>query len=154
AGAVMRGLLGAILLTLALAASGHAETLSGHVADAGGRPLSDAVVTVPELHLRAVTPADGSFAFAAPEAGHYTLVVKRSGYAPQQLASAWPLTAPLQVTLAATPFEIEPVQVTASRSAIDPDRSPLPTATLSGERLQREHTVSLAHAIQELPGMT
>ncbi|HKA25607.1 MAG TPA: TonB-dependent receptor, partial [Candidatus Eisenbacteria bacterium] len=138
---------------LGLAGAAHAATLSGHVTDAAGAALSDAVVSVPELGLRAVTRADGAFAFTVGESGTYTLVVRRSGYAPASLSFTLPKAEPLQVKLVTTPFDIAPVQVTASRSPIDPDRSPQPTATLSGDRLQREHTVSLAHAIQELPGM-
>src|SRR5207245_6728501 len=40
-----------------------------------------------------------------------------------------------------------------TRSAIDPLTSPLPTAELAGERLRREHEVSLAHALDGLPGV-
>jgi outer membrane receptor protein involved in Fe transport len=142
-----------LVLLLACAIPAHAAALAGHVTDAAGAPLADVVVTVPELGLRAITHADGSFALPAAGSGAYTLVVRRSGYAPARIAFQLPASSPLEVKLAATPFEIAPVQVTASRAPVDPDRSPQPSATLSGERLQREHTVSLAQAIEELPGM-
>lgn len=149
----MKRLVVVFALLLACALPAHAATLAGHVTDAAGAPLADAVVTVPELGLRAITHADGSFALPAAGPGAYTLVVRRSGYAPARIALQLPASSPLEVKLAVTPFEITPVQVTASRAPIDPDRSPQPSATLSGERLQREHTVSLAQAIEELPGM-
>ena len=46
----------------------------------------------------------------------------------------------------------ETTEVTGTRGHIDPDRSPLPSSVLEREPLRREHTVSIARAIESLPG--
>ena len=149
-----------VVALIVWAQAADAETARGNVFsimvvdEATGSPLADAVVSIPELGLRTLTHADGTFGLPSFPAGDYTVVVRKTGYAPYNKVLAFPASEPsLTIRLAPTPFEIAPVQVTASRAPIDPDRSPQPSASLSGERLQREHTVSLAHAIEELPGM-
>src|SRR5206468_8675465 len=48
---------------------------------------------------------------------------------------------------------VEPVTVTATRAPLDVFSSPLPTEALSEDRLRRAQSVSLAHALAELPGI-
>ena len=140
--------------TLALVASlvGAGDTLQGTVADTAGRPLAAATVNVPELGLTAVTRADGAFRFADVPPGRYTIVVRRLGYAPT-VATASGTGAALIVALRPSELHLEAITVTATRSAITPLASPLATAELAGETLRRAHEVSLAHALDQVPGV-
>jgi iron complex outermembrane recepter protein len=128
------------------------DTLRGTVADTAGRPVPAATVNVAELGLTAITQADGVFRFSDVPAGRYTVVVRRLGFAPT-VATAAVAGPPLAVVLRRSELHLEAVTVTATRSAIAPLASPLPTAELAGEQLRRAHEVSLAHALDQLAGV-
>jgi len=142
--------LGTLALLAPLLAGG--DTLRGTVADTTGHPLAAATVSVAELGLTVVTPADGAFEVAGLPTGRYTVVVRRLGYAPI-VATATVPGPPLDLVLRPSALHLGAVTVTATRSAISPLASPLPTAELSGEQLRRAHEVSLAHALDQLPGV-
>src|SRR5690348_10013501 len=140
----------AATLTVALLAGG--DTLRGTVADSAGRPLAGTAISLAELNVTVTAGADGSFWFAGLPSGRYTLVVRRLGYAPAIEPAAAP-GPPVTIVLRPTALRLDAVTITATRSAIDPLTSPLPTAQLADERLRREHEVSLAHALDRLPGV-
>src|SRR5207247_1067559 len=128
------------------------DPLRGTVVDTAGHPLAAATVSVAELGLTLVTKADGMFRVAELPTGRYTLVVRRLGYAPIVATAAVP-GPPLALMLRPSALHLGAVTVTATRSAISPLASPLPTAELSGEQLRRAHEVSLAHALDQMPGV-
>jgi len=142
--------LGTLALLASLVAGG--DTLHGTVVDTAGHPLAGATVNVPELGLTLVTRVDGAFQVADLPAGRYTLVIRHLGYAPTLATAAVP-GPPLALVLRPSALHLGAVTVTATRSAISPLASPLPTAELAGEQLRRPHEVSLAHALDELPGV-
>src|SRR6266702_798395 len=128
------------------------DTLRGTVVDTAGHPLAAATVSVAELGLTLLTKADGMFRVAELPTGRYPLVVRRLGYAPIVATAAVP-GPPLALMLRPSALHLGAVTVTATRSAISPLASPLPTAELSGEQLRRAHEVSLAHALDQMPGV-
>ena len=132
---------------------GSAATLDGRVTDSGGQPIALATVSISELSREVFTAPDGAFRFVHVPRGRYTLVVRRPGYAPivRDLAVAGSGT--VSITLTATPFDIEPLTVTATRAPIATAASPLPVATLGGEQLRRAQGVSLAQVLEGLPGL-
>src|SRR5947209_2635188 len=132
---------------------GSAATLDGRVTDSGGQPIALATVSISELSGEVFTAPDAAFRFVHVPRGHYTLVVRRPGYAPivRDLAVAGSGT--VSITLTATPFDIEPLTVTATRAPIATAASPLPVATLGGEQLRRAQGVSLAQVLEGLPGL-
>ena len=140
--------------TLALFASWLAggDTLRGTVADTAGHPIASAAVSVAELGLALITQPDGAFQLARLPAGRYTVVVRRLGYAPTVATAAVP-GPPLALVLRPSVLHLGAITVTATRSAISPLASPLPAAELTGEQLRRAHEVSLAHALDQLPGV-
>ena len=142
--------LGALLAVVSLTGG---DTLSGRVADRDGRPVAGAMVVVSELHRVALTRADGAFLFAAVPAGRYTVTVRAPGFAP--LARAVAISGPtsLILSLGRTLLWLEPVTVTATRAPLDIGSSPLPTAALSADGLRRDQSVSLARALDQLPGV-
>src|SRR5947208_4723705 len=141
------------MLGASLVASG--DTLSGRVVDRDGRAVAGATVVLVELHRVAITPADGTFRLADVPPGRYTVSVRGLGFAPSarhvSVTGGGPST--LDITLERTSVWIEPVTVTATRAPLDPLSSPLPAAALSEDRLRREQSVSLAHALAALSGV-
>src|SRR5712691_797880 len=102
-----------IVLLLAMLASG--DTLTGRVTDQSGQPVAIATVEIAELGMRVTTTADGAFGFNIP-GGTYTLTVTHAGFAPASRAIAVHGTTTLDVRLAVSPFALEPVTITATRS--------------------------------------
>ena len=144
-------MLGALVLVGALL--GSADTLSGRVADPDGDPVAGATVTVVELHRVALTRADGAYRFADLPPGHYTITVRGLGFAPVARDVTIRGATTLSVTLTRTAIWVEPLTITATRAPLAAGLSPLPTEALSEDRLRREQSVSLAHALANLPGV-
>ena len=128
------------------------DTLAGRVVDRDGQGLADATVLVAELHRVTTTGPDGAFRFPAVPPGRYTLVVRRVGYA-ARVDEVDVRTGPAELTLVPAAVQVEPVTVTATRQPIDALESPLPVGGLSGDRLRRAQSVSLARALETLAGV-
>src|SRR5205807_1443529 len=128
------------------------DTLAGRVVDRDGQGLADATVLVAELHRVTTTGSDGAFRFPAVPAGRYTVVVRRVGYA-ARVCEVDVRTGPAELRLVPAAVQVEPVTVTATRQPIDALGSPLPVAGLSGDRLRRAESVSLARALETLAGV-
>ena len=143
--------LGALMLLAPLVASG--DSLSGRVVARDGHAVAGATVVVVELHRIALTQTDGQFRFADMPAGSYTVTVRRLGFAPLARQVSVAASTTLDLTLERTSVWVEPVTVTATRAPLDVFSSPLPTEALSEDRLRRAQSVSLAHALAQLPGI-
>jgi len=143
--------LGALMLLTPLVASG--DTLSGRVVARDGHAVAGATVVVVELHRVALTQTDGQFRFADMPAGSYTVTVRRLGFAPLARQVSVAASTTLDLTLERTSVWVEPVTVTATRAPLDVFSSPLPTEALSEDRLRGAQSVSLAHALAQLPGI-
>jgi outer membrane receptor protein involved in Fe transport len=131
------------------------DSIRGRVADSTGTPVAGVHVTLVELARAATTDSRGGFVFGDVPAGRYTIVARRLGYAAASRVIR--VTAgerqPVDIRLTRIATDIEPVVVTATRDATDVANSPLPVAQLSGDRLQREQSVSLSGAIDRMPGV-
>ncbi|SOD03383.1 iron complex outermembrane recepter protein/hemoglobin/transferrin/lactoferrin receptor protein [bacterium JGI 053] len=127
------------------------DTLRGTVADAAGRPIAGARVTILEYQRGTRTRRDGSFLVGGLPPGPCTVRVTAPGYAPltRRVERVGDVGA---LALAERAFELEPVTVTAARSP-QVAAGPLPSSTLGPERLRREHSVSLARTLATLPGV-
>lgn len=139
----MLGLLFALLLN---------APVQGRVLDAAGSPIAGASVTLVELRQQVTTRSDGAFAFDVPE-GSYTIVARQLGYRTTSQRVTVLGSANVTVTLPTTALRVEPVTVTAARSAQDILTSTLPISVLTGERIHRDATMSLAKSIAGLPGV-
>src|SRR5213082_1028577 len=133
---------------------GTGDTLSGRVADPDGNPVAGATVTVVELHRVAVTRADGVYRVSDLPPGRYTITVRGLGFAPVARDVAVRGPTALSVTLTRTAIWVEPLTITATRAPLAAGLSPLPTEALSEDRLRREQSVSLAHVLANLPGVS
>ena len=151
----MRSLTFAVLLAVpAVAAAQTADTLTGRVTDQAGQPIPLATVEITDLGRSVTTATDGTFRVALPP-GRYTVVIRRAGFAPvvRGVTLSGAVVLPLDVALTPSPFQLEPVTVTATRSPVAADASPLPVAVLAGDQLRQARGVSLAHVLEALPGL-
>lgn len=146
--------LAALLCLTALAARPAGAQVGGRVTDDSGSPIAGAAVNIVELDRGATTSADGSFRFGAIPSGRYSVTARRIGYTPAAVIidiAAAPIE--LAITLGARPVRIEPVNVTAARVPLADASSPLAGSVLTGAQVHQEGGVSLAHAIERLPGV-
>ena len=127
--------------------------LSGRVTDPEERPIADVVVAILEANVQAVTDSSGAFTIKDLLPGTYTISIHRTGFSPETRTEHIDGQTDLKVTLHPTPFAMEPVVVVATREPISPERAPLPTSALPGDQLRRNHTVSLAQSLEQLPGL-
>jgi outer membrane receptor protein involved in Fe transport len=128
--------------------------VSGRVSDPSGQPIAQATVSIVELNRATMTDQSGSFQFGTVPAGRYNISARRLGYAP----AASTITvgdAPSVVTLrlGSGAQQIEPLNVTATRAPEAALASPLPTSVLTGDQVDREGGVSLAHSVAKLAGV-
>lgn len=149
----MRALFSAFLLAPALLAAQTSDTLSGRVTDREGQPIALARVALSEIGREQLTAADGWFRFVGVPRRRYTLVVRRPGYVPIVREVSVPSAETIALTLSPTPFAVEPVTVTATRTPLDASASPLPVAVLGGDALRRAASVSLAQTLEGLAGV-
>ncbi len=129
------------------------ETLRGRVVDSASAAIPNAVVSLAELRLATTTSNDGAFAFAGVPSGKFTLVVRRVGFGSTVRDIVVPNAGDLVVQLSATPFQVEPVTITATRLPTTSLRSPLPTSALGEDQLRREQSISVAKSLSKLPGV-
>ena len=129
------------------------ETLNGRVVDSAGAAIPNAVVSLAEPRLATTTSSDGTFAFAGVPSGRFTLVVRRVGFASVVREIVVPNARDLVVQLSATPFQVEPVTITATRLPTTSLRSPLSTSALGEDQLRREQSISVAKSLSKLPGV-
>src|SRR5437667_3934244 len=129
------------------------DTLSGRVTDPDGRAVAGAAVVVVELHRVALTGSDGRFHFSDIPAGIHTVTGRSLGFAPLARRVTVSGSTTLDLTLHRGSVWVAPVTVPAPRAPLDVRSSPLPTEALSEDRLRRAQSVSLAHALAELPGI-
>src|SRR5881394_2312070 len=143
-----------LALALLLVEPPPGDTLSGHVTDSDDAPVPAATVLISELHRVATSSADGAFRLADIPPGEYTVIVRHIGFAPfaHEVAVHGPTT--LTVTLRRAPVWLEPVTITATRVPSAALGSPLSAAALSEDGLRRDQSVSLAHSLARLPGVT
>ncbi|HVD59390.1 MAG TPA: TonB-dependent receptor [Gemmatimonadaceae bacterium] len=129
------------------------DMVRGRVVDSLGNGIAGAVVSLAELKIGTTTDAQGAFAFAAVPQGRYTIVARRIGYSSSVRELLVNGATDLTLRLDETPFQVEPVTVTATRLPTSTLRSPLPTSALSEDQLRREQSISLAKSLSKLPGV-
>ncbi len=129
------------------------DTLRVRVVDSAGRPVENTTVTLTELDRRRVIDAEGWAVFPDLPVARYTLEIRCLGYAPAVQGVDLAVMREVVVTLVRTALQLEAITVTATRTGIDPQSSPLPSEELAGEALLRSQQVSLAHTIDGLAGV-
>ena len=131
-----------------------AGVITGRVTDQTGAPVIGATVAVTELNRSTTADSAGRFRFGGIPAGIFTVSARHLGLAPAAMrvtVSSSPVN--VELTLSSGARRIEAVNVTATRSPTAPLTAPLSTTVLTGNQVDREGGVSLAHSVARLPGV-
>ncbi len=142
-----------LVLSLALGHSGAGDSLYGAVHDSAGAPLRNAAVILDDLGRQTRTDDSGRYLLTDLPRGALHVTVRRLGYLPQFRVVTLPTAGPTDFTLTPAPVVLPAVTLTATRQAQDPRVLPMATATLDEQELRRIPDVSLAHAVERLPGV-
>jgi outer membrane receptor protein involved in Fe transport len=142
----------ALFSASSIAARGQTGAITGRVSS-GPTALNGATVTIQELDRTVIAGADGSFSIDKLAPGTYTVVVRRLGYATKVWQLAVKGNEMLDAKLSPTAMLLPDVTVTASRSPLAAFATPLPTSSPATETLRRSSSISIAHAVDGLPGV-
>jgi iron complex outermembrane recepter protein len=129
------------------------DTLSGRVTDAAGEPLDHAEIVLVELDRSLRAGADGRFMAVGVPAGIQTVLIRHPGYAPVTRRITVAGRSELSVEMAAAPIELSALTVTATRAPSVATAGVLSTDALEKQTLRSDHGVSLAHTLDDLPGV-
>lgn len=158
---IMKVLCRGLLLAAAAVAQTPRGEIAGRVADPSGAVIPDALVRLEYratgLENRARTAGDGSFRFAEPPAGDYTLEVTQSGFAPGRrsfrLRSGETVTFDIELQPATI---AEEVRVSAGQIAGTPEhleRLPGSITVLSSAALTEARVFTTEEALRKVPGV-
>ncbi|HEX2217414.1 MAG TPA: TonB-dependent receptor [Gemmatimonadales bacterium] len=150
----LAALLAVLPLTSGLAATPPPRTLSGRVADPGGRPLFQARVTVLEANRSALTDLEGRFEVVGLPSGTYGVSFSAIGYAPlvRRVTLDEEDVVP-EVELKPSLVELPDLQVTAAPVATTSLASPQPVSVLGGADLEASRSATLGETVSTLPGV-
>ena len=148
----------AVAALFAISSTAHAtpaprDSITGVVSDTAAQPIEAALVTIAELQRAVSTDKAGHFLFVDVAPGRYTVIVARIGFGTQSQSATVPQEAPLAFSMHVSPLRLAPVTVTASRQPSLALHSPLPISDVDPERLRRDESVSLGHALDGLAGV-
>lgn len=122
----------------------YGQSFHAHVVNAHGSPIAEAQVRDTSGHILAVSAADGSF--AVPVSTHEVEVS-----APHYVSASVDLAqVPQQTVVLDQPLET--VVVTASRSPLASEDSPVSERVLAAQQLQHSAAISLDGRLRQVPG--
>lgn len=130
-----------------------ADTLRGRVTDRSGHPIAHATIRIPQLARASETDADGRFTFTDIPSGTVRVNIATIGYAPVLKEVVVRDGTRLEVSLEPSPVELPALVVTGSVTPTDRLGTPLASATLEPDQLRRSQSVSIARAVEALPGV-
>lgn len=147
--------LGLVLLTPTLLAAtpDHAPgSLTGQVTDRDRRPVAGVTVTIRGLQRSTTSDAQGRYRLAELPDGRYRVSFARVGFAPRLEDVTIAGVTDLSVELTPSAVALPPIVVSAAPSPGTSLTSPLAATVLEGDALRRSQSVSIARAIELLPG--
>jgi outer membrane cobalamin receptor len=133
-----------------------AATLRGTVTDSGGKPLPNATLTLTgPTPSKAVSGADGSFAFSGLAPGTYALDVVKGGFKNQTFTGITvPATAPLALTLnSASLSDLRQIGAIAVNRKTSLNTSPSAEASVSSQDYLNQSQPQINALLDQLPGV-
>ena len=130
-----------------------AQTLSGTVTNAAGKPLANATVEIEALKRVTNTNEQGEFIFSDVKDGEYTLHIFASGFAHlhEEATVQSNSTGGTNFVLARSAIEVIDVHATPMHLSVM--ESATPVSVLSGETLRRQQAATLGDTLEKLPGV-
>lgn len=130
-----------------------AQTLSGTVTNAAGKPLANATVEIEALKRVTSTNELGEFTFSDVKEGDYTLHIFASGFAHLHQDATVQSNASDRVNFVLARSAIEVIDVHATPMHLSVMESATPVSVLSGETLRRQQAATLGDTLEKLPGV-
>ncbi|MHC6647171.1 TonB-dependent receptor [Alteromonas sp. HB246098] len=130
-----------------------AQTLSGTVTNAAGKPLANATVEIEALKRVTSTNEQGEFSFFDVKDGEYTLHIFASGFAHlhEEATAQSNSTGGTNFVLARSAIEVIDVHATPMHLSVM--ESATPVSVLSGDTLRRQQAATLGDTLEKLPGV-
>ena len=130
-----------------------AQTLSGTVTNAAGKPLANATVEIEALKRVTSTNELGEFTFSNVKEGDYTLHIFASGFAHfhEHTQAQSDNAEGANFVLARSAIEVIDVHATPMHLSVM--ESATPVSVLSGETLRRQQAATLGDTLEKLPGV-
>ena len=130
-----------------------AQTLSGTVTNAAGKPLANATVEIEALKRVTSTNELGEFTFSDVKEGDYTLHIFASGFAHlhEHTQAQSDNAGGANFVLARSAIEVIDVHATPMHLSVM--ESATPVSVLSGETLRRQQAATLGDTLEKLPGV-
>jgi hemoglobin/transferrin/lactoferrin receptor protein len=144
-----------ILFPLALTLCAEGITVKGQLLDAATRkPIAHCVVTLVETMQRAVSDEQGSFTFALTAPGRYTISAHHLAYRTvERMIIADANTPVLVIAMEPAVLETEEMVVHSTRTPTLLSTTPYPLNVELQDRIRRSHAVTVADALQRVPGL-
>lgn len=133
--------------------SALAQTLSGTVTNAAGKPLANATVEIEALKRVTSTNELGEFTFSNVKEGDYTLHIFASGFAHLHEHAQVQSDNAEGANFVLARSAIEVIDVHATPMHLSVMESATPVSVLSGETLRRQQAATLGDTLEKLPGV-
>ena len=133
--------------------SALAQTLSGTVTNASGKPLANATVEIEALKRVTSTNELGEFTFSNVKEGDYTLHIFASGFAHLHEHAQVQSDNAEGANFVLARSAIEVIDVHATPMHLSVMESATPVSVLSGETLRRQQAATLGDTLEKLPGV-
>ena len=130
-----------------------AQTLSGTVTNAAGKPLANATVEIEALKRVTRTNELGEFIFSDVKEGDYTLHIFASGFAHLHQDATVQSNTSGSTNFVLARSAIEVIDVHATPMHLSVMESATPVSVLSGETLRRQQAATLGDTLEKLPGV-
>lgn len=130
-----------------------AQTLSGTVTNAAGKPLANATVEIEALKRVTSTNELGEFTFSNVKEGDYTLHIFASGFAHLHEHTQAQSDNAGGANFVFARSAIEVIDVHATPMHLSVMESATPVSVLSGETLRRQQAATLGDTLEKLPGV-
>ncbi|WP_394222373.1 TonB-dependent receptor [Alteromonas gracilis] len=143
----------ALGLSLLMPASLLAQTISGTVTNAAGKPVANATVEIESLKRVTSTNELGEFIFSDVKDGDYSLHIFAPGFAHLHEDTRAQSDAANKETFVLARSAIEVVDVLATPMHMSVMESATPVSVLTGETLRRQQAATLGDTLETLPGV-
>jgi hemoglobin/transferrin/lactoferrin receptor protein len=129
--------------------------LAGQVVDAvTHRPVPQGIVTLVETMQKTASDARGNFSFTLSKPGRYTMSVHHLAYRTlERMVTADELAHRMVIALEPAVLEAEEMVVRSTRTPSLLSTTPYPLSIELADRIGRAHAVTVADALQSVPGL-
>lgn len=143
----------ALGISLMLPASLLAQTITGTVINASGKPISNAKVEIESLQQVTKTNEAGAFSFSDIDEGTYGLHIFAPGFAHLHEDATSQVDTANSLSFVLERSAIEVIDITAAPMHLSVMESASPVSVLAGESLRRQQAATLGDTLEKLPGV-